>query len=66
MKRLKKFITPQVIKWFVGGVGFSAVGVLVLKLMVGIMGWPYMVSTLGSGEIGTVLRFLVVDRWVFA
>ena len=66
MKRLKKFITPQVVKWFVVGVGFSAFGVLVLKLMVGIMGWPYMISTLVSGEIGTVLRFLVVDRWVFA
>ena len=36
-----------------------------LKLMAGILGWPYMLATLLSGEIGTVLRFLVVDRWVF-
>jgi len=66
MKRLKQFFTPQVIRWLVVGVGFSVFGLGLLKVMSGILAWPYMLSTFLSGEIGTILRFLVVDRWVFA
>jgi len=65
MRRLKQFITPQVVRWLAVGVVFAVVGLGLLKLMAGILGWPYMLATLLSGEIGTVLRFLVVDRWVF-
>ncbi len=66
MNLLKKYLTPQVIRWLVTGVGFSALGVGMLKVMAGILAWPYMLSTFIAGEVGTILRFLVVDRWVFA
>jgi putative flippase GtrA len=65
MKRLAQFITPQVFRWLTVGVVFAAIGLGLLKLMAGVLGWPYVLATLFSGEIGTVLRFLVVDRWVF-
>jgi putative flippase GtrA len=65
LKRLAQFITPQVFRWLVVGVVFAAIGLGLLKLMAGVFGWPYFLATLLSGEIGTVLRFLVVDRWVF-
>jgi len=65
MKRLKQVITPQVVRWLVVGVVFAGVGLGLLKLMAGVLGWPYTLATLLSGEIGTILRFLVVDRWVF-
>jgi putative flippase GtrA len=65
MRRLGKIITPRVVRWLAVGVVFSAVGLALLKLMAGVLGWPYTLATLLSGEIGTILRFLVVDRWVF-
>ena len=65
MRRLKQFITPRVVRWLAVGVVFAAVGLGLLKLMAGVLGWPYTLATLLSGEIGTILRFLVVDRWVF-
>ena len=65
MRRLQQFITPRVVRWIVVGIVFAAVGLGLLKLMAGVLGWPYTLATLLSGEIGTILRFLVVDRWVF-
>lgn len=65
MRRLKQFVAPQVVRWIAVGVVFAAVGLGLLKLMAGVLSWPYTLATLLSGEIGTILRFLVVDRWVF-
>jgi len=65
MRRLTQVITPQVVRWLLVGVVFAGVGLGLLKLMAGVLGWPYTLATLLSGEIGTILRFLVVDRWVF-
>jgi putative flippase GtrA len=60
-----KIISPRVLRWFVVGGVFAAVGVGLIKLMAGILGWPYAVATFCAAEVGTVLRFLAVDRWVF-
>lgn len=65
IQRLKQFFNPQVLRWIVVGVVFAAFGLGLIKIMVGFLGWPYMLATLLSGEIGTILRFLAVDRWVF-
>lgn len=65
MRRLAQLLTPQVFRWIAVGVVFAAIGLGLLKLMAGVFGWSYVLATLLSGEIGTVLRFLVVDRWVF-
>ncbi|MGC4074876.1 MAG: GtrA family protein [Nibricoccus sp.] len=47
------------------GLLFSGLGLLIIKLLAGWLMWPYWISTFSSGEICTILRFLVVDRWVF-
>lgn len=65
MKRLKKIVTPQVVRWLMVGLLFAGVGLGLLKLLAGVLEWPYALATFCSGEIGTLLRFLVVDRWVF-
>ena len=49
----------------VGGV-FGGVSLVLIKIMAGLLAWPYALATLLSAEICTVLRFLVVDRWVFS
>jgi len=65
MHRVKQFLSPQMLRWFAVGVVFAGAGLVLIKLMTGILAWPYALATLLSGEICTILRFLVVDRWVF-
>jgi putative flippase GtrA len=65
MERLKQFLTPQVLRWLAAGAIFTAAGLALIKVMAGILAWPYALATLISGETCTILRFLVVDRWVF-
>lgn len=63
--KLSDLITPRVIRWFAVGAIFAGLGLALLKLLAGILAWPYAVATFCSGEICTLLRFVVVDRWVF-
>jgi putative flippase GtrA len=42
------------------------VGVGLLKILAGVLAWPYAIATFCAGEICTLLRFLMVDRWVFS
>lgn len=65
MNALKKFISPRVLRWLAVSVFFAALGVGLLKLLVGVLVWPYTFATFFSGEIIILLRFLMVDRWVF-
>jgi putative flippase GtrA len=61
-----KFFNVQVARWLVLGFVFSGAGLGLIKVFAGWWQWPYAVATFCSGEICTVLRFLAVDRWVFA
>ena len=63
--KLRKLVTPQVLRWFVVGATFSAAGLGLIKLFAGIWLWPYALATFCSAELCTLLRFLAVDRWVF-
>ena len=65
MNHLKEIITPQVVRWLVVGSVFAGAGLALIKVMAGILEWPYALATLLSAEICTVFRFLLVDRWVF-
>lgn len=65
MLRLKQILSPQVLRWFAVGVVFAVAGLALIRLMVGMLAWPYALATFLSGETCTILRFLVVDRWVF-
>jgi putative flippase GtrA len=59
------FITPRVARWLAVGIVFAGIGLALIKLLAGVLAWPYTLATLCTGEICTLLRFLVVDRWVF-
>lgn len=65
MKRILRLVSPPVLRWVVLGAFFTAFGVCLIKVLAGVLQWPYVVATLVSGEIGTILRFLAVDWWVF-
>jgi putative flippase GtrA len=65
VKSLRQMLTPQVQRWFVAGVLFAGIGLGLLKVLAGILAWPYSLATLCSGEVCTLLRYLMVDRWVF-
>lgn len=54
------------VRWLIVGVLFAGLGLGLIKLLAGVLAWPYSVATFCSGEICTLLRFLMVDRWVFA
>jgi len=53
------------LKWWIVGISFIAVNLVLLYLFIDILGLTVFVSTLIATEIGTVMRFLVNDRWVF-
>ncbi len=65
MKPLKEIITPQIIRWIAVGVVFAVVGIGLIKVMVGMLAWPFALATLLSSEICTLSRFVAVNRWVF-
>jgi putative flippase GtrA len=65
MHRLKQVITPQVMRWTAVGILFGGTGIVLIKLLAGILAWPYALATFASGEICTIFRFLAVDSWVF-
>ena len=62
---IKQLASPRVLRWLAVGFAFAGLGLGLIKIMAGLLAWPYSVATFCSGEITTVLRFLVVDRWVF-
>src|SRR4051794_734427 len=62
---IKQVASPRVIRWLVVGVVFTGVSVGLLKVMTEFLGWRYIVATFCSGGICMILRFLIVDRWVF-
>jgi putative flippase GtrA len=66
MQRFKKFFSPQIMRWCAVGGIFGGVSLVLIKIMAGLLAWPYALATLLSAEICTILRFLVVDRWVFS
>ncbi len=63
--RLRGLCTPRVFRWFVVGVLFEMPDLLLIAFLVGTLGWPYALGTAISGELCTIMRFLVTDRFVF-
>lgn len=55
----------SILRWCIVGGLFTAFSVPVLYVLRGVLGLPLMIATLLTWEIGTVLRFLVNDLWVF-
>lgn len=55
----------QKVRWFAVATAFTLLGLGLLKLFVGVLQWPYAVSTFVQSETCNLLRFFVNDRWVF-
>ena len=65
MLRIRRMFSLQVLRWGALGGIFGGASLALIKVMAGLLGWPYALATLLSGEICTIFRFLAVDRWVF-
>src|SRR5690349_14534146 len=52
-------------RWWAGGLLFLVINIPLLYSLHDVLGLPVWLATLVGGEIGTILRFLVNDRWVF-
>lgn len=53
------------VRWWVVGIAFGVVNVSLLYLLHDLWGWALPIATLIAGEVGTLARFLINDRWVF-
>ncbi len=65
MSEKKRAAHRQKVRWFVVASGFTALGLGLLKLFVGVFHWRYAISTFVQSETCNLLRFFVNDRWVF-
>jgi putative flippase GtrA len=57
--------THPVVRWFFVGAIFLGIGLSLLQLFVGLLGWPFWAASLVQAELCTLLRFLANERWVF-
>lgn len=55
----------EMARWWAVGLLFVAINIPLLYMLHDVMGMPIWLATLVGGEIGTLARFLVNDRWVF-
>jgi len=56
----------SVIRWWVAGTIFTAVGLGLLYVFTDVLHVALMLGTLLSAELTLLVRFLVNDRWVFS
>ncbi|MBV9545788.1 MAG: GtrA family protein, partial [Chloroflexi bacterium] len=55
----------EIARWWLVGLLFLVINIPLLYTLHDVLGLPIWLATLVGGEIGTVARFLVNDRWVF-
>jgi len=59
------YLQRSAVRWWVVGILFVGVGTGILHVLVAILGMPLVWGSLLGAEIGTLLRFVINDRWVF-
>jgi putative flippase GtrA len=52
-------------RWWVIGVSFYLVGLVILYVVIGLLRVPLLTGTLLTAEATTILRYCINDRWVF-
>jgi putative flippase GtrA len=62
---LKSFASLEIVRWWIIGLFFTGVNIPLVSVFYDLIGFPYTWATLLASEVGTLLRFLVNDRWVF-
>jgi putative flippase GtrA len=55
----------EIARWWAVGLLFLVINIPLLYVLRDVLGLPIWLATLLGGEIGTLARFLVNDRWVF-
>jgi putative flippase GtrA len=62
---LRQWRWREIARWWLAGVAFLAFNLVSLYLLHGLFSLSLAWATLACAEVGTVLRFLINDRWVF-
>ncbi len=62
---VKRLFNNKVVKWWIVGLGFMAINILMLDWFKQSLGWSLTISSVMSAEICTILRYGVNDLWVF-
>ncbi|MGL5035646.1 MAG: GtrA family protein [Microcystaceae cyanobacterium] len=62
---LKGLLNNTVVRWWIVGIAFMVINVLVLDWFKETLGWPLSWATVASSEVCTITRYVVNDCWVF-
>lgn len=62
---LSRLFSWTMLRWWIVGIAFAGVNIAFLYVLVDLMHLPVLAATVLAAEVGTILRFLVNDRWVF-
>ena len=62
---LTRALAIPLVRWLAAGLAFMVLNTGLLYMFVDLLGLRVVFATLIAAEIGTVLRYLVNDRWVF-
>ena len=62
---LQEICQRTMVRWWVVGLSFIGIGMGILYALVDVLKLPLVLGSIVGAEVGTVLRFLVNDRWVF-
>lgn len=65
LERLKKLPLRSLGRWLIVGVVFTAGGMGLMYILVGLLHLSVLLATTISTEFPLLLRFLINDRWVF-
>jgi len=62
---MKTLMALPIVRWLLAGLIFMGLNTLFLKGFIGWAGLGAGMGTLCAGEVSTLLRYVVNDRWVF-
>src|SRR5438132_2982251 len=62
---LQEICRHTMVRWWLVGLFFIGIGVAILYAFVDVLKLPLVLGSIIGAEVGTLLRFLVNDRWVF-
>jgi len=65
MEWLKKLPLRSLYRWWIVGLVFTAGGIGLMYVLVGMLYLPLLAATTINTEVPIMLRYLINDRWVF-
>ncbi len=61
----QNFLNNPVVRWWIVGLFFTGLNLPLSWIFKDLLNFPVWLATLFASEISTLLRFCVIDRWVF-